>query len=296
MITNQDYEILYEIIKDVKFEKENFQTDDILPLTEKIKNVGLSNEIEEKIYNHFSSDSELNIVYNWSINQYFCRILQSIINNKKLKNVILNKLKNNVMNLINHKNGNFMIVECIKNLLSKDLQFIIKEIDNKIINLCCHKYGCRIIKNLITFFDKETSNIIINDIIENLDRLIKNQYGKYVIEHILYNKNINFYNIIILKIINNCKYYATNKKSIYILGKLLDITFNDNLIQNEIDKESLLLAKNNRMKLLKILSLETYLNLLINNYFGITIIKKLLSLNETKNNVSNYINNTSFFN
>lgn len=220
-----------------------------------------------------------------SVDQYGCRFLQKKLDlDASIKDVIFNKISNNLIDLIIDPFGNYLIQKLIDHLTTFQKDMLIEKIHAYLFLVSINQYGTRSLQKII---DKISNTYQIDLVIKglqmndnsngvednNIVKLIKDLNGNHVIQKCIFRFPPEKFQFIIDSICldNNIVRISTHKHGCCVLQKLLNnANFNQIL---KISKGLLL-----------------FLDELINDQFGNYIIQFLFELNflKTSNNV-NYL-------
>ncbi|CCH40775.1 putative translational repressor [Wickerhamomyces ciferrii] len=226
-----------------------------------------------------------------SVDQYGCRFLQKKLDlDVSIKDVIFNKIFNNLIDLIINPFGNYLIQKLIDYLSNYQKDLLIEKIHTYLFLISINQYGTRSLQKIIdkvsnTYqIDLIIKGLQINDVTNGIDdnnivKLIKDLNGNHVIQKCIFKFPPEKFQFIIdsICINNNIVRISTHKHGCCVLQKLLN-NANFNQILN--------IAK----------MLLIYLDDLINDQFGNYIIQFLFELNflKTSKNISFLID--EFFN
>ena len=155
---------------------------------------------KEKV--NYIFDSLKDFFFQLSMDQYGCRVLQTLIeiiaefNDKDKLKFLIDKLKElkeknptNFAKLFYDKNGNHVIQKLIEKLDDKEINDIYDEVLREI-KLIYDKYGSHIVQSLLyklnELKNEEKKNKIIEQIFtQDFDELCKNKYSNYVLQSII---------------------------------------------------------------------------------------------------------------
>jgi pumilio RNA-binding family len=117
---------------------------------------------------------------------YGCRVVQKALEVISLeqKKLLVQELKEAVIDCIYDQNGNHVIQKCIEKMPSEQVDFILHTIldkPNHVKDLCLHTYGCRVIQRILEKCHDSQTDPIIEAIILDIQALTKDQFGNYVI-------------------------------------------------------------------------------------------------------------------
>lgn len=220
-----------------------------------------------------------------SVDQYGCRFLQKKLDlDASIKDVIFNKISNNLIDLIIDPFGNYLIQKLIDHLSTFQKDMLIEKIHSYLFLISINQYGTRSLQKII---DKISNTYQIDLVIKglqmndnsngiednNIVKLIKDLNGNHVIQKCIFRFPPEKFQFIIDSICldNNIVRISTHKHGCCVLQKLLN-----NANFNQI------------LKISK--GLLVFLDELINDQFGNYIIQFLFELNflKTSNNI-NYL-------
>lgn len=230
----------------------------------------------EQIINDFLNYDrpEINKISIWFINKLnsdlLCKfasknkkssyLLQYIIKNttRPYYDILCSYFHNNIIKLLYHKFGNFVIRVLIESMPIDFVQFLINEIN--ILYVAKNQKGCRIIIAFIIHGCNTNDNFIIlmNTIKDNCIDLVNSMYGKYIIIYLI--KDDEHKQIFIQILFNNFEKLSISKNGCFVIKNLLEVLSDNSLITLLMNIQS-----NNDM-----------LNNLISNRYGRLILKKIL--------------------
>ncbi|CAM9019726.1 unnamed protein product [Wickerhamomyces anomalus] len=219
-----------------------------------------------------------------SVDQYGCRFLQKKLDlDSSIKDVIFNKIFNNLINLIIDPFGNYLIQKLIDHLSTYQKDLMIEKIHGYLFLISINQYGTRSLQKIIDKISNtyqidlvikglqmnDVPNVSIED--NNIVKLIKDLNGNHVIQKCIFKFPPEKFQFLIDSICmdNNIVRISTHKHGCCVLQKLL----------NNANFNQILKISNN---------LLIYLDDLINDQFGNYIIQFLFELNFLKS--SNSIN------
>ncbi|TGZ77790.1 ARM repeat-containing protein [Ascodesmis nigricans] len=123
-----------------------------------------------------------------ALNQHGTRALQKMIESLRTPeqiNIVINALKNRVVELIKDLNGNHVIQKCLNRLKSEDAQFIFDAVGEHCIEVGTHRHGCCVLQRCIDHADGEQKGRLIQQITLNSLALVQDAFGNYVVQYIL---------------------------------------------------------------------------------------------------------------
>lgn len=185
-------------------------------------------------------------------------LLQYVIKNitRPYYNTLCSYFHNNIIKLIYHKFGNFVIRVLIESMPGDFVKFIINEIN--ILYVAKNEKGCRIIITLIIHGCNSNDDFIIlmNTIKDNCIDLANSMYGKYIILYLIQDEEHK--QIFSQILFNNFENLSMFKNGYFVIKNLLEVLSDNSLI-------TLLMNIQTNM-----------LNTLISNRYGRLILKKIL--------------------
>lgn len=102
------------------------------------------------------------------------------------KILLMNELKDNVLDLIEDQNGNHVIQKAIESIPYIHIKFLLKGMEGNAVKYSCHTYGCRVMQRILENCSESVEVLnIMNEIMNNIEMLSCDQFGNYVIQHIL---------------------------------------------------------------------------------------------------------------
>jgi len=218
-----------------------------------------------------------------SVDQYGCRFLQKKLDlDSSIKDIIFNKVFNNLIDLIIDPFGNYLVQKLIDHLSNYQKDLMIEKIHTCLFLISVNQYGTRSLQKIIDKIsnsyqiDLVVKGLQMNDVSNryednNIVKLIKDLNGNHVIQKCIFKFPPEKFQFIIDSIClnNNIVRVSTHKHGCCVLQKLLNnASFNQILKISEV--------------------LLIYLNDLVNDQFGNYIIQFLFELNflKTSNNIN----------
>ncbi|KAH9386259.1 pumilio RNA-binding family [Nematocida major] len=149
-----------------------------------------------------------------ALHMYGCRVIQKALECKDINEMIVQKIKGHVIDLVCDQNGNHVVQKCVECV---DTDFVIKEFEEDAVSLSKHRYGCRVIQRIFENSTRCTS--AIEKIISNAKALVEDQYGNYVIQHILEKGTQDHKVKIITELSGNIAEYSIHKFASNVMEK-----------------------------------------------------------------------------
>jgi hypothetical protein len=213
-----------------------------------------------------------------AVDQYGCRFLQKKLDSDKgIKDVMFNKLFNNLIELIVDPFGNYLIQKLVDYLTSYQKDLLVEKTHSYLFLIAINQYGTRSLQKIIDRVDTTyqmdliIKGLLLNDTANSIEdnnivKLIKDLNGNHVIQKCIFKFPPEKFQFIIDSIClnNNIVRISTHKHGCCVLQKLLQSSNFEQI-----------------MKISKILL--AFLSELINDQFGNYIIQFLFELNFMKN-------------
>jgi hypothetical protein len=123
-----------------------------------------------------------------ALNQHGTRALQKMIEHVTTQvqiNLIVEALRNQVVELIQDLNGNHVIQKCLNKLSAADASFIFDAVGNHCIEVGTHRHGCCVLQRCIDHADGSQKVWLVERITENAVALVQDPFGNYVVQYII---------------------------------------------------------------------------------------------------------------
>ncbi|SPO05724.1 related to Drosophila pumilio protein and Mpt5p protein [Cephalotrichum gorgonifer] len=123
-----------------------------------------------------------------ALNQHGTRALQKMIefvSTPDQVQIIVEALRNRVVELIQDLNGNHVIQKCLNKLSAADAQFIFDAVGLHCIEVGTHRHGCCVLQRCIDHANADQKAWLIGRITEHAHILVQDPYGNYVIQYII---------------------------------------------------------------------------------------------------------------
>ena len=119
------------------------------------------------------------------------------------KELIINKIKMEIISLAKDVTGNYAIQKIINNKNVIEVNFIIEALKNKIYELTLNLYGCRVVQELMSLLDENNITIITSELKPFYLKCIEDKNGNHVIQKLIENLSENELKEIYLVSLNN---------------------------------------------------------------------------------------------
>jgi hypothetical protein len=123
-----------------------------------------------------------------ALNQHGTRALQKMIeyvSTPQQIEIIVNALRNRVVELIQDLNGNHVIQKCLNKLSSPEAQFIFDAVGNHCVDVGTHRHGCCVLQRCIDHASGDQKSWLIQKITESAVTLVQDPFGNYVVQYII---------------------------------------------------------------------------------------------------------------
>jgi hypothetical protein len=101
------------------------------------------------------------------------------------KELIINKIKIEILTLAKDVAGNYAIQKILNNQKPFEVNFIIESLKNKIYELTLNLYGCRVVQELISILDNQNISIITSELKPFYEKCIEDKNGNHVIQKLI---------------------------------------------------------------------------------------------------------------
>ena len=123
-----------------------------------------------------------------ALNQHGTRALQKMIefiSTPEQVQIIVEALRNQVVELIQDLNGNHVIQKCLNKLSSLDAQFIFDAVGLHCVDVGTHRHGCCVLQRCIDHASGDQKAWLIRQISNSAFVLVQDPFGNYVVQYIL---------------------------------------------------------------------------------------------------------------
>ncbi|KAL1954840.1 hypothetical protein VTO42DRAFT_528 [Malbranchea cinnamomea] len=123
-----------------------------------------------------------------ALNQHGTRALQKMIeyiSTPEQTRMVIEALRNSVVELVQDLNGNHVIQKCLNRLSAADSQFIYDAVGANCITVGTHRHGCCVLQRCIDHASGDQRARLISQITSNAFALVQDPFGNYVVQYIL---------------------------------------------------------------------------------------------------------------
>ncbi|KAK3397282.1 armadillo-type protein [Sordaria brevicollis] len=123
-----------------------------------------------------------------ALNAHGTRALQKMIDSVSSPvqiNLIIEALRNRVVELIQDLNGNHVIQKCLNKLNATDASFIFDAVGQNCVEVGTHRHGCCVLQRCIDHADGAKKTWLIERITANAVTLVQDPFGNYVVQYII---------------------------------------------------------------------------------------------------------------
>nr|CAD21191.1 conserved hypothetical protein [Neurospora crassa] len=123
-----------------------------------------------------------------ALNAHGTRALQKMIDSVSSPaqiNLIIEALRNRVVELIQDLNGNHVIQKCLNKLNATDASFIFDAVGQNCVEVGTHRHGCCVLQRCIDHADGAKKIWLIERITANAVTLVQDPFGNYVVQYII---------------------------------------------------------------------------------------------------------------
>ena len=153
------------------------------------------NYLCQRLLEHTNDEQRTVLVHNASpeltkiaLNQHGTRALQRMIefiSTQEQTNIIIEALRDDVVQLIQDLNGNHVIQKCLNHLSSQDAQFIFDAVGANCVTVGTHRHGCCVLQRCVDHASGMQKGALVDHIIANAYSLVQDPFGNYVVQYIL---------------------------------------------------------------------------------------------------------------
>ncbi|GMM57809.1 Puf4 protein [Maudiozyma humilis] len=123
-----------------------------------------------------------------AMNPHGTRALQKLIecsSSDVEAKIIIDSLRDAVVDLSKDLNGNHVIQKCLQTLEPENFQFIFDAICNDCVTIATHRHGCCVLQRCLDYGTKEQCNTLCDKLLSLIDRLTLDPFGNYVVQYII---------------------------------------------------------------------------------------------------------------
>jgi hypothetical protein len=123
-----------------------------------------------------------------ALNQHGTRALQRMIeyvSTAEQRQLIINALDADVVQLIQDLNGNHVIQKCLNHLTPEESQFIFDAVSGACVIVGTHRHGCCVLQRCVDHASGLQKGAMVDSIIQNAFSLVQDPFGNYVVQYIL---------------------------------------------------------------------------------------------------------------
>jgi len=122
-----------------------------------------------------------------ALNQHGTRALQKMIEyitTQEQIDLVIEALRNEVVQLIQDLNGNHVIQKCLNHLQGDDVQFIIDAVCAHVVAVGTHRHGCCVLQRCIDHASAQQKGQLVASITNAVFALVQDPFGNYVVQYI----------------------------------------------------------------------------------------------------------------
>lgn len=180
-----------------------------------------------------------------ALNAHGTRALQKMIDSVSSPiqiNLIIEALRNRVVELIQDLNGNHVIQKCLNKLNATDASFIFDAVGQNCIEVGTHRHGCCVLQRCIDHADGSKKTWLIERITANAVTLVQDPFGNYVVQYIIDLNEPSFTEPLVRQFLGRIPQLSKHKFSSNVVEKCLrcaspaskDMIVSEIMSQNEI--------------------------------------------------------------
>ncbi|KAK3304344.1 armadillo-type protein [Chaetomium strumarium] len=182
-----------------------------------------------------------------ALNQHGTRALQKMIEHVTTPvqiNLIVEALRNQVVELIQDLNGNHVIQKCLNKLSAADASFIFDAVGKHCVEVGTHRHGCCVLQRCIDHADGQQKIWLIECITAHAVTLVQDPFGNYVVQYIIDLNEETFTEPLVQQFKNRIAALSKHKFSSNVVEKCLrcaseqsrDMIVSELLAHGEIDR------------------------------------------------------------
>ncbi|CCC07452.1 unnamed protein product [Sordaria macrospora k-hell] len=180
-----------------------------------------------------------------ALNAHGTRALQKMIDSVSSPvqiNLIIEALRNRVVELIQDLNGNHVIQKCLNKLDATDASFIFDAVGQNCVEVGTHRHGCCVLQRCIDHADGSKKIWLIERITANAVTLVQDPFGNYVVQYIIDLNEPSFTEPLVRQFLGRIPQLSKHKFSSNVVEKCLrcaspnskDMIVSEIMSQNEI--------------------------------------------------------------
>lgn len=202
------------------------------------------NYLIQKLFEKLDNETRLKLIKNASskfipisLDSHGTRALQKLIEcvtTKEEISIIIESLKNDVVNLSRDLNGNHVIQKCLQRFSTIDNQFIFDVAYENCLQIAIHRHGCCVLQRCLDFGSPEQVKNLSLVISKYSLELSNDAFGNYVVQYVLNKEDETVTKIIINSIKANVIDLSLHKFGSNVIEKCLKINKTSKLLIDEI--------------------------------------------------------------
>lgn len=112
------------------------------------------------------------------------KLVESIETSEEAK-IIIDSLKDSIVQLSKDLNGNHIVQKCLQKLKPENLQFIFDAVCNNCINVATHRHGCCVLQRCLDHGSYEQRQALCMELLAHVNVLTLDPFGNYVVQYII---------------------------------------------------------------------------------------------------------------
>ena len=113
------------------------------------------------------------------------QVLIEFISTDEQINMVIEALRNEVVQLIQDINGNHVIQKCLNHLTPHNAQFIFDAVGQNCVAVGTHRHGCCVVQRCVDHATGVQKGVLVAHIVDNAFTLMQDPFGNYVVQYII---------------------------------------------------------------------------------------------------------------
>lgn len=123
-----------------------------------------------------------------ALNPHGTRALQKLIeciNTEEEAKIIVESLRDSIVQLSKDLNGNHVVQKCLQKLHPTDFQFIFDATCDNCVDIATHRHGCCVLQRCLDHGTKEQCEKLCDKLLSHVDKLTLDPFGNYVVQYVI---------------------------------------------------------------------------------------------------------------
>jgi len=141
--------------------------------------------------------------------------------------LVINAMREHVVELIRNLNGNHVVQACLHNLTSESNQFIYDSVSQNCVSVATHRHGCCVLQRCIDFASEAQRHALVHEIGMHSLELVQDPFGNYVVQYVLDIKEAALFKAVFGQLQGNFAVLSKQKFSSNVIEKCLAMPYPD---------------------------------------------------------------------